>query len=99
MKILVIDNEKEIREVLTGMLRSGIENHVIEEAEGVESGLAKIYSFNPDVVLLDIEMNDGTGFDLLKKIPDPAFQLIFTTAFNQYAIQAFKCSEIGRAHV
>ncbi|MBL0135893.1 MAG: response regulator [Chitinophagaceae bacterium] len=67
MKILVIDNEKEIREVLTGMLRSGAENHEIEEAEGVESGLAKIYSFNPDLVLLDIEMNDGTGFDLLKK--------------------------------
>ncbi len=94
MKILVIDNEKEIREVLTGMLRSGAENHEIEEAEGVESGLAKIYSFNPDLVLLDIEMNHGTGFDLLKKIPEPTFQLIFTTAFNQYAIQAFKCSAI-----
>lgn len=94
MKILVIDNEKEIREVLTGMLRSGSENHIIEEADGVETGFAKIHAFAPDVVLLDIEMNDGTGFDLLKKIPNPSFQLIFTTAFNQYAIQAFKCSAI-----
>jgi two-component system, LytTR family, response regulator len=41
-----------------------------------------------------VEMNDGTGFDLLKQIPTPSFQLIFTTAHNQYAIPAFKFSAI-----
>ncbi len=46
------------------------------------------------MVLLDVEMNDGTGFDLLKQITNPTFKLIFTTAHNQYAIQAFKFSAI-----
>ena len=95
MKILLVDNEKEIRLVLKQMVAAcdnGI--HHIEEADGVKSGIEKINSFNPDIVLLDVEMNDGTGFDLLKQIHEPVFQLIFTTAHNEYAIQAFKFSAI-----
>jgi len=68
--------------------------HTIDEAGGVATGVAKINSFHPDVVLLDVEMDDGTGFDLLKQVPNPSFQLIFTTAHNQYAIQAIKFSAI-----
>jgi two-component system LytT family response regulator len=95
MKILVVDNEKEIRSVLKDMVLSvDSDLHLVEEADGVASGVAKIHSFTPDIVLLDVEMNDGTGFDLLKQIPNPAFQLIFTTAHNQYAIQAIKWSAI-----
>lgn len=45
-------------------------------------------------MLLDVEMDDGTGFDLLQQIPQPGFQLIFTTAHNEYAIQAFRYSAI-----
>lgn len=95
MKILLIDNEKEIRLILKDMVAicdNGL--HIIEEADGVASGIQKINSFQPDIVLLDVEMNDGTGFDLLKQITEPGFQLIFTTAHNQYAIQAFKYSAI-----
>lgn len=66
----------------------------IAEAGGVESGLTKITEFKPEILFLDIEMDDGTGFDLLKQISEPTFQLIFTTAFNQYAIQAIKFSAI-----
>lgn len=95
MKILVVDNEKEIRGVLKDMVTAcGNGLHIIEEADGVASGIAKINSFMPDIILLDVEMNDGTGFDLLKQISNPAFQLIFTTAHNQYAIQAIKFSAI-----
>jgi two-component system LytT family response regulator len=95
MKILVVDNEKEIRGVLKDMVAaSGNGLYNIEEADGVITGLAKINSFYPDIVLLDVEMNDGTGFDLLKQISNPLFQLIFTTAHNQYAIQAIKWSAI-----
>jgi two-component system, LytTR family, response regulator len=95
MKILLVDNEQEVRLVLKGMVaafESG--QHAIEEAGGVASGLAVIHSFRPDIVLLDVEMDDGTGFDLLKQLSNPAFQLIFTTAHNQYAIQAIKFSAI-----
>lgn len=94
MKILLIDNEKEIRSVLKNMVANWSIQHSIEEADGVASGIEKINSFQPDIVLLDVEMNDGTGFDLLKQLSNPSFQLIFTTAHNQYAIQAFKFSAI-----
>lgn len=95
MKILLVDNEKEIRSILKDMVMiCGNGQHIIEEADGVESGVDKINSFDPNIVLLDVEMNDGTGFDLMKKIPSPSFQLIFTTAHNQYAIQAIKFSAI-----
>lgn len=95
MKILLIDNEKEIRLILKDMV-TAVEHglHTIDEADGVATGLSKINSFQPDIVLLDVEMNDGTGFDLLKQISNPSFQLIFTTAHNQYAIQAIKFSAI-----
>lgn len=91
MRILIIDNEPELRSGLRELipLKPGDQ---IEEAEGVRSGLEMIASFDPDLVFLDIEMEDGTGFDLLRQLDQPGFQLIFTTAHNQYAIQAFKFS-------
>jgi two-component system, LytTR family, response regulator len=95
MKILLIDNEDLVRATLKNIIqRIHPLQHEIKEAEGVEDGLEKIIIFQPDVVFLDIEMNDGSGFDLMKKVKSPSFQLIFITAFNQYAIQAFKVSAI-----
>jgi two-component system, LytTR family, response regulator len=95
MKILLVDNEEGIRKVLREMVEAWSKGmHYIEEADGVATGVEKINSFNPDVVFLDVEMNDGTGFDLLNQLNKPSFQLIFTTAHNQYAIQAFKFSAI-----
>lgn len=93
MRILIIDNEPELRSGLRQLLSSmGKPGDLLEEAEGVVSGLEKIAAFDPELVFLDIEMEDGTGFDLLRQVANPAFQLIFTTAHNQYAIQAFKFS-------
>lgn len=95
MYLLLIDNEPEVR----GVLRTMVENwnqgrFQIAEADGVASGLEMVRTLNPSIVLLDVEMDDGTGFDLLEKLPHPTFQLIFTTAHNQYAIQAFRCSAL-----
>lgn len=95
MKILLIDNEESIRQILKQMVVDwGRGEHTIEEADGVCTGLARIQSFAPDIVLLDVEMNDGTGFDLLQQVKHPGFRLIFTTAHDQYAIQAFRFSAI-----
>lgn len=91
MRILIIDNEPELRAGLRELIQLNPGDQ-IEEAEGVKSGLERIASFDPDLVFLDIEMDDGTGFDLLRQLDQPGFQLIFTTAHNQYAIQAFKFS-------
>ena len=95
MKVLIVDNEKEVRGLLKDMIASiSADAYIVEEAEGVETGLQKINTFQPDVIFLDVEMNDGTGFDLMNRVSNPAFQLVFTTAHNKYAVQAFKCSAI-----
>lgn len=95
MRILLIDNEPIIRSILKDLIENWSKGlHQIEEADGVVSGINQISKFLPDIVFLDVEMNDGTGFDLLNQLHKPKFQLIFTTAHNQYAIQAFKFSAI-----
>ncbi len=95
MKALVIDNELHLREGLKDMLIAfcpGITS--IDDAAGVKEGVAKINSFHPDIIFLDVEMDDGTGFDLLKQLPEHNFQLVFITAHNKYAIEAFRFSAI-----
>lgn len=95
MKALLIDNEIPVRKSLHKLLEEYCPQITeMEEAEGVVSGIFKINSFQPDLVFLDVEMDDGTGFDLLKKIENYDFQLIFVTAHNKYAVDAFKFSAI-----
>ena len=66
----------------------------LQEASGVASGLNAIETYQPDIVFLDVEMDDGTGLDLLRKLGNYNFQLIFITAHNKYAVDAFKFSAI-----
>jgi len=95
MKLLITDNEPGQRATLRSLLQHFCpEITEVEEADGVQSGLATIRSFRPDILLLDVEMDDGSGFDLLNQVYNPDFQLIFVTAYNQYAIEAFKFSAI-----
>jgi len=95
MKALIIDNEPSLRSALQKLLKEFCpEITATEEADGVRSGIQKIRSFSPDIVLLDVEMEDGSGFDLMKQVFNPSFQLIFVTAHNQYAIEAFQFSAI-----
>src|ERR1051326_1813012 len=63
-------------------------------AENVKSGIEMIHLQKPDIVLLDIQMPDGTGFDLLKQIKEIDFKVIFITAFHEYAVKAFKFSAL-----
>ena len=95
MKVLVIDNEPLVRKGLVSIIENAVTGiDQIQEAEGVATGLAAINSFLPDVVLLDVELDDGTAMDLLHQLQDIKFTLIFVTAYNQYAIDAFKFSAI-----
>jgi two-component system LytT family response regulator len=95
MKVLIIDNENNLREGLMLLLKNYCpEITALTEADGVKTGLEKIKSFQPDILLLDVEMEDGTGFDLMKQVTNPSFQLIFVTAHNKYAIEAFQFSAI-----
>ncbi|HNR15789.1 MAG TPA: LytTR family DNA-binding domain-containing protein [Chitinophagaceae bacterium] len=95
MKVLLIDDETNQRNAVKQLLKSfcpGVDS--IEEAESVKKGLELISKYRPDIVLLDVELGDGTGFDLMKQVADPGFQLIFITAHNKYAINAFRFSAI-----
>ncbi|MGD9978458.1 MAG: LytR/AlgR family response regulator transcription factor [Bacteroidales bacterium] len=92
---VIIDNETNVRETLKQMLHIYCPNiNVTGEAEGVESGYRVISRLNPDVVFLDMQMNDGNGFDLLKKFIPVNFQVIIVTAYQEYAIRAFKYSAL-----
>jgi two-component system LytT family response regulator len=95
MKAVIIDDEKRTRELIAKMIESfdlGIETFPI--GENVASGLAAIESIRPQLVFLDIQMPDGTGFDLLNMIPNKNFEVIFITAHEEFAIKAIKFSAL-----
>lgn len=96
VKALIIDNEEPIRTELKNLILEHCNKiESVAEANGVATGLLAIQKHNPDVVFLDVEMDDGTGMDLVKQLKgELSFQLIFITAHNKYAIDAFKLSAI-----
>lgn len=90
-KILIIDDEPLSRNLLRSLVEERCPEHRIAgEADGVASGVKAIQDLEPDIVLLDIEMNDGSGFDLLDQLEDISFKLIFTTAHEEFALKAFR---------
>ena len=75
------------------MLEKFLDNiEIMGEAGTVADGVKLIEKTNPDLVLLDISMPDGTGFELLDKLKLINFKLIFITAYSEYAVKAFKYS-------
>ncbi|MDB4905174.1 MAG: DNA-binding response regulator [Mucilaginibacter sp.] len=94
-KAYIIDDEILSRNLLIRMLqRYCPEIQVSGQASSVEEGLSGITKHSPDIVFLDIQMNGETGFDLLNRLPEINFALIFTTAFDKYAIKAFRFNAI-----
>ncbi len=92
IKSVIIDDEKPFINSLRSVLKTETDIMILGEARGVEEGIALINQTEPDLVFLDIQMSDGTGFDLLKKLDRRDFNLIFITAYDQYAIDAFRFS-------
>lgn len=95
IKTIIIDDEADARATLRKFISDFCPNvTVVDEATGITDGFRKIMTHNPDLILLDIQMEDGTGFDLLEKIRQPSFAVIFTTAFDNFAIKAFKFAAV-----
>jgi two-component system, LytTR family, response regulator len=95
LKAVIIDDEKASRDTLAGMLARYCKNvEVVGQAGGYESGIDEIARCKPDVIFLDIQMPDGSGFKLLEDVKDISFEIIFTTAYDQYAIKAIKYSAL-----
>lgn len=92
IKALLIDNEAHIREDIREKLETYFKDEilVVGEAEGVETGLKAIERHKPDLLFLDIHMDDGTGFDLINQSQRKDFDVIFITGFDQHAIKAIR---------
>lgn len=95
LRTLIIDDEKPVRDTLSGLLKKICPQvMLVGEADGVKTGLHAIRENSPDLVLLDIKMDDGTGLDLLHQIENINFKIIFITAYEEFAIKAFEFSAI-----
>lgn len=95
IKAIIIDDISQAVE----LLRSDLANYcpeveVIGDASSVVSGTKLLKQSAPDIVFLDIELQDGTGFDILEILGDISFKVIFTTASDEHAIKAFRFSAI-----
>ena len=90
---LIIDDERLARLNLRKKLNMFPELEVVGEASGIESGIKAIRDLNPDLLFLDIELSDGTGFDLLNRV-EFAGKVIFQTAYNEYACRAFEINAL-----
>lgn len=90
-RTIVIDDEVSGRELAAGFLQQYCPSiTVVGMADSVASGYSAICEYQPELVFLDIRMTDGTGFDLLRRFDAPDFRVVFVTAYEQYALEAFR---------
>ncbi|MBC7696360.1 MAG: response regulator transcription factor [Burkholderiales bacterium] len=91
IRAIIIDDEANNQELISNLLGAYAENiQVVAIANSVETAYVAITEHHPDLIFLDIQMPDGTGFDLLKKFEKINFKIIFVTAHQEFAIEAFK---------
>ncbi len=91
ISVVIVDDVKKSRETLEQMLQNYCPHtEVVGKAGSANEAFKLIQETEPQLVLLDIEMPNGTGFDLLEMFDSISFEVIFTTAFDQYALKAIK---------
>ena len=95
-KAIIIDDEQHCINRLENLLTNYCSDNIqlCGSFQSVEDGLTAVKNTKPGLVFLDVEIKDETGFDFLKQIPEINFEVIFTTAYDKYAVQAFKFSAI-----
>lgn len=95
IKAIIVDDEPYCCDALEILLqRYCPQVQVIESCHSGAAGVKAIRELNPDLVFLDIEMPQMNGFEMLEKLPDIRFELIFTTSYDQYAIRAIRFSAL-----
>jgi two-component system, LytTR family, response regulator len=94
MKALLVDDERLARNELRRLLAAHAEIEIVGEATDVEDALAKIPLLRPDLLLLDVQMPGADGFSLLERLEPPLPQVIFTTAYDEFAVKAFEFSAL-----
>ncbi len=93
MKAIIIDDERLARNELRKLLQDFPQVEVVDEASNAKEGIEKIEALNPDLIFLDIQMPGKTGFDMLEEL-DKAPHVIFTTAYDEYALKAFEVNAL-----
>jgi two-component system LytT family response regulator len=93
MRAIIIDDERLARSELRKLLQEFPEVEVVDEASNAEEGVQKIESHNPDLIFLDIQMPGKTGFEMLQEL-DHAPNVVFTTAYDDYALKAFEVNAL-----
>ncbi|WP_229632057.1 LytR/AlgR family response regulator transcription factor [Pseudoduganella violaceinigra] len=93
MRALIVDDERLARAELRRMLANHPGVTIVGEAANAAEAALQVAALEPDLLLLDVQMPGGSGFDLLASLED-APEVIFTTAFDQYALQAFEASAL-----
>jgi len=95
IRAIIIEDEPVSREMLTLMLqRHKADIEIVDTCSNPTDGIESIAQHQPDLIFLDIQMPKMNGFDMLKKISDINFEVIFTTAFDRYAINAIRTSAL-----
>jgi len=95
LKIIIIDDEFNSIELISSILSDHFpEINIVGKTQSPIEGIKMINQLKPDLVFLDIEMPEASGFDILEAIPERKFETIFITAYDKYAIKAFKYSAI-----
>jgi two-component system LytT family response regulator len=93
MKTLIVDDTRLARQELKTLLASHADIELVGEAEDLPAARDAVQRLQPDLLLLDIQLPSGTGFDLLEQL-DPLPLVIFTTAYDQYALRAFESNAL-----
>jgi two-component system LytT family response regulator len=95
LNCIIVDDELKSRESLKILIEDFCEGVIVKAlCQNVSEAILAIDVHKPDVVFLDIQLQRETGFDLLSQLKNVDFEVIFTTAFSEYAIKAFKYSAI-----
>jgi two-component system LytT family response regulator len=92
--VIIEDEHKSMLTLQTLLERYCAEAEVVGTANCVEAGIQTIQEFKPELVFLDIAMPDGDAFDLLNRIGKADFEIIFVTAYNEFALKAFEFSAL-----
>lgn len=92
IKTIIIDDEHNTREFLEKLLNRYLPNEflVLDKCESVDKAIVSIEKNEPELIFLDVEMPNKNGFELLKEMKSRSFDVIFTTAYSEYAIKAIK---------
>ncbi|MEO6132862.1 MAG: response regulator, partial [Saprospiraceae bacterium] len=91
---IIVDDESHCRSSLQTQLKTLGNVDIVASCGNIKEAKEAILRHKPDLLFLDVELSDSTGFELLKSLEDHSFDVIFTTAYDQYALQAIKASAL-----